>query len=87
MGLDVGKIRPKAAAAPVSDQDHVAMARQKRLGQGLGGEHMAAGAAGSQCYGGAPGHGHTIPSLPTRRRVSARTIPTAMASAINEEPP
>ena len=71
-------------AAIVGDQRQADAARGELAGQGLGRKDMAAGAAGGENDGlGA----HVASPMPARSRVSASSMPTAMATAIAEEPP
>mgnify|MGYP007125778708 CR=1 FL=1 len=67
--------------------------RQQRLGQRLGGKHMAAGATGGdQAKGRCGSHPRPRPNTSAirpsgRERVSASSIPTAIPEAITDEPP
>ena len=89
IGFDLRQVGAETAAARVGDQRHGDVARQQLTGEGLGREHVAPGAAGGEHdLGGAFGaDAHHAASPPTRRRVSASSMPMPSARAISEEPP
>ncbi len=92
MHLDLGLAVAEALAARIGDERHAAAARDQLAGQRLGREHVAAGAAGGEHdEGPGPVHDgfrrHDRSPRPTRRRVSASSMPMPSDSASSDEPP
>ena len=72
-----------AAAAGVREHRDLVAAAPQLAAQRQGREHVPAGAAG----GDQQRPPHTVSSTRALRRVRASSMPAAMASAMNEEPP
>ena len=92
VGFDLRQVGTEPAAAPVGDERHLEPAAEQFPGQRLGREHVPAGAPGGQddtprrrAPERFPAHG--VSPAPTRRRVSASTMPMASARPIVDEPP
>ena len=99
VGLDGAEVAAQVAAPAVGDQGQADTAPGQLGGQGLGREHVPAGAAGGQHHQVRPRGRHpnaprwartcmnSCPCMLARWRVSARTMPMAKAMATVDDPP
>ena len=78
------RIPGESGAAPVGDGNRRLAARGQAGGKGACGKDVAPGAAGGD--GDGAGH-HNTSACPSRRRLRARTKPSAIEAANSDEPP